>query len=68
MDDRRFRNRAEAGGFREVLDEIVCAAMPRPFYAVGLWYDDFSQTSDEEVRGLLEQAADVRPIRARSVR
>jgi len=53
---------------REVLDEIVCAAMPRPFYAVGLWYDDFSQTSDEEVRGLLEQAADVRPIRARSVR
>ncbi len=49
--------------FRDVVDEIVCAAMPRPFYAVGLWYDDFSQTSDEEVRGLLERAADARPIR-----
>jgi predicted phosphoribosyltransferase len=26
---------------------------PRPFHAVGLWYDDFTQTSDEEVRALL---------------
>jgi predicted phosphoribosyltransferase len=35
-------------------DEVVCAATPEPFHAVGLWYDDFSETSDEEVRALLE--------------
>jgi predicted phosphoribosyltransferase len=34
-------------------DEVVCARTPRPFRAVGLWYDDFSQTTDEEVRSLL---------------
>lgn len=34
-------------------DEIVCVATPEPFNAVGLWYEDFSQTSDEEVRRLL---------------
>ena len=39
------------------VDEIVCAATPEPFFAVGLWYDDFSQTTDEEVRALLDQAA-----------
>jgi predicted phosphoribosyltransferase len=37
----------------EVADEVVCARMPEPFYAVGLWYEDFDQTTDEEVRGLL---------------
>ena len=36
------------------VDDIVCAATPEPFYAVGLWYEDFSQTTDEEVRELLE--------------
>jgi len=45
---------AEVG--REV-DDIVCAATPESFQAVGLWYRDFSQTSDEEVRRLLQQAA-----------
>ncbi len=39
------------------VDEVVCAATPEPFYAVGLWYQDFSQTTDEEVRELLEQSA-----------
>jgi len=39
--------------FRDVVDEIVCSVTPRPFRAVGLWYEDFSQTSDEEVRELL---------------
>jgi predicted phosphoribosyltransferase len=34
-------------------DEVVCAQMPDPFYAVGLWYRDFSQTTDDEVRELL---------------
>jgi len=38
-------------------DEAVCARTPRPFYAVGQWYEDFSQTTDEEVRDLLAQAA-----------
>jgi predicted phosphoribosyltransferase len=42
--------------FREEVDEVVCAAMPEPFRGVGLWYKDFSQTTDEEVRELLERA------------
>jgi predicted phosphoribosyltransferase len=36
-----------------VADEVVCAFTPEPFSAVGLWYADFSQTTDEEVRHLL---------------
>jgi predicted phosphoribosyltransferase len=43
--------------FRDEVDEIVCAMMPEPFMAVGAWYSDFSQTSDEEVRELLQKAA-----------
>ena len=42
--------------FREEVDDIVCAATPDPFYAVGLWYEDFSQTSDDEVRDLLARS------------
>jgi putative phosphoribosyl transferase len=38
-------------------DEVVCAVTPQPFFAVGLWYRDFSQTTDEEVRALLDRAA-----------
>jgi putative phosphoribosyl transferase len=41
---------------RREVDEVVCAATPRPFHAVGAWYDDFSQTSDREVRELLTAA------------
>lgn len=37
------------------VDDLVCLATPEPFYGVGQWYDDFSQTSDEEVRELLER-------------
>jgi putative phosphoribosyl transferase len=44
--------------FRDVVDEIVCGLTPQPFQAVGLWYDDFSQTSDDEVRALLSEAAE----------
>ena len=33
--------------------EVVCPLVPDPFYAVGLWYDDFAQTTDEEIRELL---------------
>jgi putative phosphoribosyl transferase len=45
--------------FRDVVDDIVCARTPEPFYAVGLWYEDFSQTTDDEVRELLERSAPV---------
>jgi putative phosphoribosyl transferase len=38
------------------VDDIVCAVTPEPFYAVGLWYEDFSQTSDDEVRDRLRAA------------
>jgi predicted phosphoribosyltransferase len=44
--------------FRSQVDEIVCAMTPEPFEAVGLWYEDFSQTTDEEVQDLLERAAE----------
>ena len=37
-------------------DQVVCAETPEPFWAVGNWYDDFSQTTDEEVSELLERA------------
>jgi predicted phosphoribosyltransferase len=42
---------------RREADECVCLIEPEPFHAVGLWYEDFSQTTDEEVRELLERAA-----------
>jgi predicted phosphoribosyltransferase len=38
---------------RREADEVVCLVTLEPFYAVGLWYQDFSQTTDEEVRALL---------------
>jgi putative phosphoribosyl transferase len=38
------------------VDDIVCAATSEPLVAVGRWYEDFSQTSDEEVGDLLERA------------
>ena len=39
------------------VDEIICAATPETFYAVGQWYQDFSQTTDDEVRELLARAS-----------
>ena len=36
-------------------DEVVCAVTPEPFLAVGYWYDDFSQTTDEEVQAILSR-------------
>jgi putative phosphoribosyl transferase len=41
---------------RAEVDEIVCGMTPQPFYGVGAWYEDFTQTSDEEVRKLLDAA------------
>jgi putative phosphoribosyl transferase len=42
--------------FRFEVDEIVCSITPEPFYGVGRSYDDFSQTTDDEVRALFEEA------------
>jgi predicted phosphoribosyltransferase len=42
--------------FRDEVDEVICAITPEPFFGVGMWYDDFTQTSDEEVRELLDRA------------
>jgi putative phosphoribosyl transferase len=42
--------------FASEVDEIICAITPEPFYGVGRWYEDFSQTTDQEVRTLLEEA------------
>jgi putative phosphoribosyl transferase len=41
---------------RSEADEVVCPSTPSPFRAVGLWYQEFPQTSDEEVHRLLEDA------------
>ena len=43
--------------FESEVDKVVCAVTPEPFWGVGQWYRDFSQTSDEEVRDLLGRAA-----------
>ena len=45
-------------------DEVAAVLVPEYFYAVGQWYEDFSQTSDEEVRELLGQAARRQPVSA----
>jgi predicted phosphoribosyltransferase len=42
--------------FRREADDIVCAMTPDNFHAVGMWYEDFTQTTDEEVRELLQRA------------
>lgn len=42
---------------RDAADGCECVATPEPFYGVGMWYEDFSQTSDGEVIALLESAA-----------
>lgn len=43
---------------RAFADEVVCVETPTPFYGVGMWYDTFSPTSDDEVRELLRLAAE----------
>ncbi len=42
---------------RPLVDELICEITPEPFYAVGVWYEDFSQTTDDVVRDLLDRAA-----------
>ena len=50
--------------FEDVADEVVCASAPEFFQAVGQYYEDFSQTSDEQVRDLLARAAQDRSASA----
>jgi putative phosphoribosyl transferase len=52
-------------GLRAVADEVVCLSTPKPLQAVGLWYEDFSQVTDDEVRDLLARARRPPPARAR---
>ena len=42
--------------FEGIADDVVCVLTPEHFRAVGLWYDDFTQTSDEEVHDLLDRS------------
>ena len=49
--------RAACAELRGEVDEIICAATPKPFLGVGLWYEDFSETTDDEVRRLLAEAS-----------
>ncbi len=42
---------------RQQVNEVICLKTPDDFYAIGTWYEDFEQTSDQEVRDLLQQAA-----------
>ncbi|MBW4561113.1 MAG: phosphoribosyltransferase [Mojavia pulchra JT2-VF2] len=42
--------------FAGEVDEVVCITSPSPFYSVGLWYEQFPQTTDDEVRDLLAKA------------
>jgi putative phosphoribosyl transferase len=43
--------------FQSLVDEVVCPYTPEPFMAVGRWYDDFSQLTDDEVREILSRSA-----------
>ncbi len=49
-------SRQTCDDLRREVDYIVCAVTPQAFHAVGLWYDDFTQTSDDDVRMLLTDA------------
>lgn len=55
---------ATCAEFESEVDQVICAATPEPFWAVGQWYRDFSQTSDEEVYELLRRAASIPSPRA----
>jgi predicted phosphoribosyltransferase len=50
---------------RELADDVVCARTPPDFSAVGQWYRDFSQTTDEEVMELLKGRPEGRPLPTR---
>ena len=49
---------------RSEVDDIACASTPEPFQAVGYWYEDFTQTTDQEVRELLARGRQPEEVRA----
>src|SRR5258708_11552407 len=51
------------GALRGEADEVICLSTPRPLHAVGVWYEDFSQTTDDEVRELLKRTDRPPPAR-----
>lgn len=56
-----------ASRLREDADSVVFLQAPPDFYAVSVWYEDFSQTSDEEVRHLLESASHIAAVQQKEV-
>lgn len=58
-------SREACASLGQVADRCVCLSMPADFYGVGAWYEDFSQTSDDVVRNLLDRAALLLPEDAR---
>jgi predicted phosphoribosyltransferase len=43
---------------KTLADDVICASTPEPFQAVGLWYEQFDQTSDDEVIELLRRSSE----------
>lgn len=56
---------AVCASLRDVVDDVVCAEAPDPFFAVGVWYEDFGPTTDAEVQAILRQAAERQPAAPR---
>lgn len=54
--------RETCDALRAVADDVVCVETPDPFRAVGLWYEDFAQTTDDEVHALLDRARQAAPV------
>jgi predicted phosphoribosyltransferase len=61
--EKRLKDRAEAGRLlAEKLtayanrDEVICLLTPETFFAISMWYERFAQTTDDEVRELLDRA------------
>jgi putative phosphoribosyl transferase len=50
--------------FQDSVDELICPCMPSVFNAVSLWYEDFSQTTDEQVRSYLREAEKIEVSKA----
>jgi putative phosphoribosyl transferase len=59
--------RSTCDELRAEADQVICAATPHPFGAVGIWYEDFAQVTDEEVRTLLERAAAESALEKRAI-
>jgi len=58
--------RESVAALRDAADEVVCVEMPRSFFAIGQFYEDFTQTGDNEVVALLEQAVQRQALASRT--